>query len=144
MVRRFTTSPPLYGIAAGLLVSAFGLHVPVVIADPLAVFAGATGSCWRSVSGSASNSREGAGKAALVFAGRLVSALAVAVALVLILGLTGPDRTVMLLLGVAPTPFFIVAFATMENLDVRLTVNVLSLSMLTSLPLALLVILLTS
>ena len=71
-------------------------------------------------------------------------ALAVAVAFVLIFGLTGADRTVMLLMGVAPTPFFIVAFATMENLDVRLTVNVLSLSMLTSLPLALLVIFLTT
>jgi predicted Na+-dependent transporter len=40
-------------------------------------------------------------------------------------------------LGVAPTPFFIVAFATMENLDVRLTVNIVSVSMLMSLPLAL-------
>jgi hypothetical protein len=37
-----------------------------------------------------------------------------------------------------------VAFATLENLDVRLTVNVLSFSMLTSLPLALLVIFLTT
>ena len=145
MVRRFATSPPLYGIAAGLLVSAFGLHVPVVIADPLAVFAGATGILLAIGVGIPFQlPGKGAGKAALVFVGRLVSALAVAVALVLILGLTGTDRTVLLLLGVAPTPFFIVAFATMENLDVRLTVNVLSFSMLTSLPLALLVILLTS
>ena len=44
MVRRFATSPPLYGIAAGLLVSAFGLHVPAAIADPLAVFAARPGS----------------------------------------------------------------------------------------------------
>jgi predicted permease len=70
--------------------------------------------------------------------------MAVAVAAVLIFDLTGADRTVMLLMGVAPTPFFIVAFATLENLDVRLTVNVLSFSMLTSLPLALLVIFLTT
>jgi predicted permease len=145
MLRRFATSPPLYGIAAGLLVSAFGLHVPVVIADPLAAFAGATGLLVAiGVGIRFQPPGKGAGKAALVYAGRLVSALAVAVALVLIFGLTGPDRTVMLLMGVAPTPFFIVAFATMENLDVRLTVNVLSLSMLTGLPLALLVILLTS
>jgi predicted permease len=145
MLRRFTTSPPLYGIAAGLLVSIFGLHVPVVIADPLAVFAGATGILLAIGVGIRFQlPGRGAGKASLVFAGRLVSALAVAVALVLIFGLTGTDRTVLLLLGVAPTPFFIVAFATMENLDVRLTENLLSLSMLTSLPLALLVILLTS
>ena len=37
----------------------------------------------------------------------------------------------------APTPFFVVAFATVENLDVRLTVNIVSVSMLMSLPLAL-------
>jgi predicted permease len=86
----------------------------------------------------------GIGKAALVFAARVASALAVAGAAVLIFGLTGADRTVMLLIGIAPTPFFIVAFATMENLDVRLTVNVLSLSMLASLPLALAVIFLTA
>jgi len=43
LIRRFATSPPLYAIAAGLLVSAFGLHVPVVIADPLAVIGAATG-----------------------------------------------------------------------------------------------------
>jgi hypothetical protein len=54
------------------------------------------------------------------------------------------DRTMMLLLGVAPTPFIIVPFATMENLDVRLTVNTLSVSMLASLPMAIGVILLTT
>jgi predicted permease len=145
MVRRFASSPPLYGIAAGLLVSAFGLHVPAVIADPLAVFAGATGLLMAiGVGIRFQPPGKGSGKAALVFAGRLVSALAVAIAFVLILGLRGPDRTVLLLMGVAPTPFFIVAFATLENLDVRLTVNVLSLAMLTSLPLALLVIFLTT
>ena len=73
-----------------------------------------------------------------------MSALAVAVVFVLIFGLTGADRTVLLLLGVAPTPFFVVAFATVENLDVRLTVNIVSVSMLLSLPLALGVILLTA
>ena len=87
---------------------------------------------------------KGVAKAALVYAGRLVSALAVAVVFVLIFGLTGADRTVLLLLGVAPTPFFVVAFATVENLDVRLTVNTVSLSMPMSLPLALGVILLTT
>jgi len=84
------------------------------------------------------------GKAALIFAGRLTSAMAVAVTVILIFGLTGADRTILLLMAIAPTPFFIVAFATLEDLDVRLTVNTLSLSMLTSLPLALVVILLTT
>jgi len=74
----------------------------------------------------------------------LVSALAVALAFILGFGLTGIDRTILLLMAIAPTPIFAVAFATMENLDVRSTVKTLSLSMLTSLPLALVVILLTA
>ena len=144
-VRRFVHSPPLYGVAAGLLVSAFGLPVPRVIGDPLAAFAGATGLLIAIAVGIRFQpSVRDVGKAALVYAGRLGSAVAVATVFVLAFGLTGPDRTIMLLMSVAPTPFFIVAFATMENLDVRLAVNVLSLSMVASLPLALLVILLTS
>jgi predicted permease len=145
MIRRFATSPPLYGIAAGLLVSATGLPVPVAIAEPLAVIGAATGILMAiGVGIRFQPPGRGVGKAALVFAARVASALAVAGAAVLIFGLTGADRTVMLLIGIAPTPFFIVAFATMENLDVRLTVNVLSLSMLASLPLALAVIFLTA
>ena len=68
----------------------------------------------------------------------------VALVFILVFGLTGTDRAVLLLMAVAPTPFFAVAFATIENLDVRLAVKTLSLSMLTSLPLALLVIVLTA
>ena len=145
MIRRFATSPPLYGIAAGLLVSATGLPVPTVIADPLAAIGAVTGILMAIGVGIRFQlPGRGVGKAALIFAARVASALGVAVAAVLIFGLSGADRTVMLLLGIAPTPFFIVAFATMENLDVRLAVNVLSLSMLASLPLALAVIFLTT
>jgi predicted permease len=86
----------------------------------------------------------GIGKAALIYAARLASALAVALAFILVLGLTGMDRTVLLLMAIAPTPFTVVAFATMESLDVRLAVNTLSLAILTSLPMALVVILLTA
>ncbi len=145
MAKRFVTSPPLYAIAAGLLVSAFGLHVPAAIGDPLAVVGMPTGILMALAVGiQFEPPGKGVAKAALVYGGRLVSAMAVAVAFVVVFGLTGADRTVLLLLGVAPTPFFIVAFATTENLDVRLTVNTVSLSMLISLPLALGVILLTT
>jgi predicted permease len=145
MAKRFATSPPLYAIAAGLLVSAFGLHVPVAIGHPLALIGAPTGILMAIAVGiQFEPPGKGVTKAALVYAGRLASALAVAVVVILAFGLTGADRTVLLLLGVAPTPFFIVAFATTENLDVRLTVNTVSLSMLTSLPLALGVILLTT
>jgi predicted permease len=143
MVKRFATSPPLYAIAAGLLVSAFGLRVPA--ADPIATVGAATGFLMAiGVGIRFEPPGAGVGKAALIHATRLTSALGVALVFVLVFGLTGPDRTVLLLMGVAPTPFFIVAFATMERLDVRLTVTTLSLSMLLSLPAALVVILLTT
>jgi predicted permease len=145
IAKRFATSPPLYAIAAGLLVSAFGLHVPAAIGDPLAAIGAPTGVLMAIAVGiQFQPPGKGIAKALLVYAGRLASALAVAVAFVFIFGLTGADRTVLLLLGVAPTPFFIVAFATMENLDVRLTVNIVSVSMLISLPLALGVIMVTA
>jgi predicted permease len=144
MIRRFATSPPLYGIVAGLLVSAFHIDVPAAIADPIAVFGMATGILMAIAVGIRFQPLgRGVAKAALVHAGRLISAMVVGVAVIVLFGLTGADRTVMLLIAVAPTPFIIVAFATMENLDVRLAVNALSLSMLVSLPMALTVIFLT-
>lgn len=145
MLSQFAKSPPLYAIAAGLLVSAFGVAVPAAIASPLATFGAATGILMAiGVGIRFEPPGRDIGKAAVVYATRVASGLTVAMAVVLAFGLTGADRTVMLLMGVAPTPFFIVPFATMENLDVRLTVNTLSLSMLASLPLALAVILLTT
>lgn len=145
LLRRFATSPPLYAIAAGLLVNTLGLHVPAFIGDPLATFGAATG-ILMAIGVGIRLQRPGAGlgKAALIHAGRLGSAVAVAVAIVVIFGPTGPDRTILLLMAVAPTPYFIVAFATMENLDVRLTVNTLSLAMILGLPLALAVIFVTT
>jgi predicted permease len=145
MIKRFAASPPLYAIAAGLLVSAFGLRVPAGVAEPVAAIGMATGILMAiGVGIRFEPPGKGVGKAALIHAARLTSALGVAVVIVLVFGLTGIDRTVLLLMGVAPTAFFIVAFATMERLDVRLTVNTLSLSMLVSLPLALVVIFLTA
>jgi malate permease and related proteins len=141
MLKRFATSPPLYAIAAGLCVSAFDLPVPPAIGEPIAAIGALTGILMAiGVGIRFEPPGRGLGKAALVLSGRLVSAVVVAVALVLVFGLTGADRTVLLLLAVAPTPFIITAFATMENLDVRLAVNTLSLSMILSLPLALAVI----
>ncbi len=145
MLKRFASSPPLYGIAAGLLVSAFRIPVPDAIGEPLAVIGASTGILMAIGVGIRFElPGKGVGKAALVHSGRLLSALSVALVIIFAFGLTGVDRTVLLLMAVAPTPFFIVAFATIENLDVRLTVNTLSFAMVTSLPLALGVILFTT
>ncbi len=144
-LKRLASSPPLYAIAAGLLVNALRLPVPAAIGDTLATIGTATGILMAIAVGiQFEPPGKGVAKAALIYAGRLASAMAVAVAVILVFGLTGADRTVLLLMAVAPTPFFIVAFATMENLDVKLTVNTVSLSIIVSLPLALAVIFLTA
>jgi predicted permease len=54
------------------------------------------------------------------------------------------DRTIILLLGVAPVAFVTVTFASLENLDVDLATAVLSLSLAASLVLSLAVVLFTS
>ncbi len=74
---------------------------------------------------------------------RLATGLAVAAAFVFLLGLTGIDRTVLLLIGVAPVIFAGVAFASLENLDVRLATTALSMSLLVSVVVSLLVILIS-
>ncbi|GAA1809179.1 hypothetical protein HC028_26035 [Planosporangium flavigriseum] len=87
---------------------------------------------------------KGLRRAALIVAVRLVTGLAVAALIVLVLGLTGVDRMIVLLLGVAPVAFNSVIFASLENLDVRLALTALSLSLVASLILAVVVTLVTT
>ena len=58
----------------------------------------------------------------------------------MLVGLHGIDRTIILLLGVAPLAFASVTFASLENLDVRLATSALSLSLATSMILSLLIV----
>ena len=79
MVKRFATSPPLNAIAAGLLVSGFGLRVPPGAADPVAAIGAATG-ILMAIGVGIRFQPPGAGldKAALIHTARLTSALGVA------------------------------------------------------------------
>jgi predicted permease len=83
-------------------------------------------------------------RASLVVGTRLGTGLVVGVTIVVLFGLDGADRTIMLLLSVAPLAFVTVTFASLENLDVRLATSALSLSLATSLVLFLVVVLLTA
>jgi len=140
LLDRLAKSPTLYAIATGLLVNAAGIEVPTAVADPVTKFGAATavliplgvGILFDPIGG---NLR----KAGLVVGTRLVSALAMATAIVLLLRLDGMDRTILLLFGVAPLAFAIVTFASLENLDVRLATGALSLSLATSAILSLLI-----
>lgn len=142
---RLVRNPALYAIAAGLLVNLSGVNVPDVIAGPVTTLGAVTpvlipigvGILFDPIG-------NGLRTAALMVATRLITGLAVAIALVFLLGLTGMDRTVLLLIGVAPVVFAGVAFASLENLDIRLATTALSMSLVVSVVISLLVILISA
>jgi predicted permease len=140
LLGRLAKSPALYAVVAGLLVNLAGVDVPAAIAEPAAKFGAATtviiplgiGILFDPVGGSVR-------KAALIVVTRVGSGLVVATAVVLIFGLEGIYRTIVLLCGAAPVAFVAVTFASLENLDVRLATSALSMSLATSVILSLLI-----
>lgn len=142
---RLAKNPALYAIAAGLLVNLSGVDVPSIIAEPVTTVGAVTpvlipigvGILFDPIG-------NGIRTAALMVATRLTTGLAVAIALVSLLGLSGIDRTVLLLIGVAPVIFSGVAFASLENLDIRLATTALSMSLVVSVVLSLLVIVISA
>jgi predicted permease len=130
-LRRLVTSPVLYAIAAGLLVNLTGTSVPTVVAAPVATVGAVTAVIIPIGIGILFHPLvQGFRPAALMIATRLVTGLLVAATFVLVLDLPPLDRTVVLLIGAAPLVFAGVTFASLENLDVRLATNALSLSLL--------------
>ena len=152
---RLVKNPALYAVAAGLVVNLAGITVPAAIADPIATVGAVTavlipigiGVLFDPLGRSDGNGN-GEGrvlpKATVMVATRLITGLVVAAAFVLLLGLSGMDRTVLLLLGAAPLVFAVVAFASLEHLDVRLATNALSLSLAVSVVMSVLIILVSA
>jgi predicted permease len=142
--------PVVVGMAAGyllrrasmaehVLVNVTDVQVPSAIADPIKAFGSLTGalisvgSAFCSPAGCGdpqgpAHRRHAAGHRAR---GRRVVVLA--------FGLAGIDRTIVLLLIVAPVGFASVTFASLEKLDVRLATSALSLSMVFSLVLSIVI-----
>ena len=142
---RLVKNPALYAIAAGLLVNVGGITIPVGIAEPVAKVGAVTSVLIPVGIGLLFDPLgKGLGRATLVVATRMATGLLVATALVLALGLTGVDRSVLLLIGAAPLAFAIVAFASLENLDVQLATNAMSLSLVASVVVSMLVILIVA
>jgi predicted permease len=140
LMDRLLKSPPLYAIAVGAFVNALHSKFPM----PSIVRSRRLPPRRRRSSAIAVGimlalPREDFWKAAAVVAARLGSGLVVGVLLVLLLDLDGMDRTILLLLAVAPIGFVTVTFASLERLDVRLAGNALSLSMVGSFVLSFLV-----
>jgi predicted permease len=140
-IDRLVRNPALYAIAAGLLVNFSGVPVPAVLAAPVATV-GAVTSVLIPVGIGLLFDPAGKGlrlPAAMVGT-RMVTAVVVACAFAFLPGLSGVDRTVLLLLGVAPMVFASVAFASLEELDVDLATKALSVSLVVSMGVSLLVI----
>ena len=137
LLGRLVRSPPLYGIAAGLVVNLAALPVPAAVTEVTGAFGSATAVLIAIGTGVLlAPVRADLRRAAAVVGARLATGLGVAVTVVLLLDLRGADRTVLLLLGVAPVAYVTVTFAALEKLDVRLATAVLSLSLATSMALA--------
>lgn len=142
LMRRLVRSPALWAIALGAAVNLLGVPVPVPtpIHDSLAVFGSATAIIIPLAVGILFQPSAGQfGKAAVMIGVRLAAGMFVAIGLILAFDLQGLDRTIMLLLGVAPIGFSTVTFASLERLDERLAVTALSLSLSLSLVLSMVV-----
>lgn len=143
LLTRLLYSPALWAIALGVAVNLLGVPVPAPVHDALGVFGSATaiiiplavGILFRPASAQL-------GRAAVIIGVRLAAGLLVAIGLILLFDLQGLDRTIMLLLGIAPIGFSTVTFASLENLDERLAVTALSLSLSLGLVLSMVVTLL--
>lgn len=140
LLGRLVRTPPLYGIALGLLVNVTDATVPDAVTTVLAPFgavtpvliAVATGILFKPVRGQFRRAGQFA-------AARLLLGLLVGLVVVLAFDLEGVDRGVLLLLAVAPLGFFAVTFSSLENLDVDLAAQTLAVSLLGSFALSLLV-----
>ena len=126
-------TPPIYAVAAGLLLNVTGTTIPGWLAGSVDVFAAASPLLISVGTGLLFlPRRHPAGRRALVVAtARPVAGLSVATMLALALGLDGADRGVLLLLGAAPMGFVLVTFASLERLDAELAAQCLTLSLLT-------------
>jgi len=138
LLNRLARSPALYAVAGGLLVQLAGVKVPAAVTTTLQPFGAATGVVIALGLGILFDPLGGElRRAALAVGTRLTTAITVGAAMMLLFHLEGMDRAVLLLIAVAPLSFSSVTFASLENLDVSLATNGLSLSLVISLLLSL-------
>jgi predicted permease len=138
LVSRLARSPALYAVAAGLLINAADLAVPTALSNLLLTFGSTTGVVISLGIGILFDPLGGdIRRATLPVGTRLGTALVVGVVMVALFHLEGMDRAILLLIAVAPVSFSSVTFASLENLDVGLATNGLSLSLVTAFALSL-------
>lgn len=130
LVNRLVKSPPLYGIAVGLVVNVFNIKVPDALMNTASTFSAPTGFLVTLAIGVVLHpQREDLAVALRTIAVRMGTAIAVGVAMIIVFGLHGLDRTAVLLFCVSPIAFSTATFASLENLDTRFAAGTLSISL---------------
>jgi predicted permease len=128
------TSPPLYGLAAGLVANLADLRPWDTLLRLVDVFAAPTGFLVTIGIGMLLVIERSEMRVSVwAIATRLCTSLLIGLALIAVFGLTGLERAVLLTLCVAPVGFNTVTFASLENLDLRLATGTTSLSLAASL-----------
>jgi malate permease and related proteins len=132
--RKVLTSPPLYGLVAGLAANAAGLRPSETLQRLLEAFGAPTSFLVTIGIGMLLViERSEMRVSAWAIATRLCTSLLIGLALIAAFDLTGLERAVLLTLCVAPVGFNTVTFASLENLDLRLATGTTSLSLAASL-----------
>jgi predicted permease len=128
--KKLLRSPPLYGIAAGLIVNVSDFDLPLAIEHTATTFSAPTGFLVTLATGIALQPKWSDVPAALRLIGvRLGTALIVAFTVIMAFDMHGVDRTSVLLFCVAPLAFSMVTFASLEDLDKRFAAGTLSISL---------------
>jgi hypothetical protein len=130
LVGKVFTSPPLYGLVAGLVANIADLRPTQLFQLLIDAFAAPTGFLVTIGIGMLlAIERSELRVSAWAIATRLATSLLIGVVLVAAFDLTGLERAVLLTLCVAPVGFNTVTFASLENLDLRLAAGTTSLSL---------------
>lgn len=133
LVGRFLRSPPLYAMAAGVIVSLIGVTLPTAVMSTLAYIGAPTGFLITVAIGLLFNPKIGhLRSAALALSVRMGTAVLLVSAIVAIAPTNDVDLGVLMLLAVAPLGFNLVTFASLENLDSEKAAGMLSLSLVVS------------
>lgn len=130
LLRKLAQSPPLYAIAAGLVINLCGWHLPDPILNTVTAFSAPTGFLVTLGIGIMLHiNTEDLGISLRAIVVRTGTALAVGLAIIFAFGLSGVDRTAVLLFCCSPIAFSAATFSALENLDVAFAARTLSISL---------------
>lgn len=129
LVRQLLRTPLLYAMAGGALLNVTGAGLPSAVEASLQPFATASLAVVALGCGLVLEPLHAAARVGALATVRLGVGMATAVVLVLVLGLEGTDRGVLLMLGATPLGFVVVTFSAAYRLGTRLSSNLLLVSL---------------